>query len=400
MNVIELKKITLLVCYCISLIFFSCKGTGEQGKQEKKLLTRKGDASIEVFKAAPILFNPKEVPNGYNAPDSNGIIRLVNGRLILKKVILPQYDRNVKLTLKARLVSSGDDYDRSGSIFILNDRKKGVSPIDIAKNSTYPNMEGTLNSYKGIIALADYEPCVEALRFMTPFGVGFYSDKRTPPSHVKAWEKDVKWEADISHLYSLLEGGAYIGAWIDTWHGKGFALDLTLEAKESDQDEPRENWKVASVMNTVPYIGQNYPDVFGQLEEGISVKVNLASAKEAKLYYTTTGHGGNNGDEFHRRKNIITLSGKKIKEWVPWKASCEHVRKWNPTSGELWPGVSSSDLPRSNWCPSESVLPKIIPLQADDLSADSTFNFTVQQANKTIGNDTNFWLISAYVVYR
>ena len=402
------RKLGLVLFICSMVFALSCNG--KHGASQKTNWESKGDITLDIFTAAPILFNGAEVPNGYNEPDENGIIRLVNGRLILKRVELPAYERDVKLTLKARLVSTGDDYDRSGSIFILSDKKKGVSPIDIAKDGKYPVMEGELNKYPGIISVENYEPCVEAMRFMTPFGVGYYSDnpKLKPPSHVTAWEKDVKWETDISHLYSLLEGGAYIGVWIDTWvpggdtkrPRGGWELDLTLEAKESKENKPRTEWKVAPLMNTVSYIGQKYPDVFAQIKTGVDVTIDLSKMKEAKLYYTVTGHGGNNGDEFHKKKNIISLGKKKIKEWFPCKDSCKHVRKWNPASLTWKDGTSSSDLPRSNWCPSEMVPPEIIPLDENDLNPNSTFNFTIKNTTKSSGDNLNFWLVSAYLVYR
>ena len=404
------------------LVFsLSCKDVKGKGKDNQDEpdnseteLPKKGDATIKIFRGAPILFEPKDVPDGYHDPDENGIIRLANGRLILKKLEgLPSYERDVKLTLKARLVSTGDDFDRSGSIFILNKKKKGVSPIDVAKGENYPEMQGELNRYKGIIALDDYEPCVELMRFMTPFGVGYYSElpQLKPPAHVSAWEKDVKWQADISHLYPLLEGEAYIGVWIDTWtpaaapnqypKGGGWALDLTLKAEESNEDKARVEWKVAPLINTVPYIGQNYPDVFGYLKQGVPVKPNISRAKEAKLYYTTTGHGGyHGGDEFTKRENTIYLNKNKIKSWIPWKDNCRMVRKWNPASAVFQNGVASSDLDRSNWCPSDMVPPEVIPLDVEELDSDSIFKFIVKNANKSQNGKTDFWLVSAYVVYR
>ncbi|MGP1521428.1 MAG: PNGase F N-terminal domain-containing protein [Treponema sp.] len=377
------------------LLILSCK------KENYKVLR---DVTIDVFKDAPIVFDDTVVSNGFHTPDANGIIRLVNGRLILKKLELPKYERNVCIKLKVRLVSNGDAYDRSGSIFILNNSKKGVTPIDIAQNKKYPKMEGKLDEYHGIIKVEDYEPCVEAMRFMTPFGVGYYSqgyEKQLPlPDKIDAWEKDVKWECDISHLYSLLEDSAYLGCWIDTWVKGGFLINVTLEITESKENKPMEKYKVLSLINTCPYIGQNYPDVFAYYKDGISVKAKLEeNIKEAKLYYTTTGHGGNNGDEFHKKENVISLNGKELKRFIPWNDSCKEYRKWNPTSAVFDDGVASSDLSRSNWCPGSVVLPISIPLKELNLE-DSTFNFCVTKASRTVEDNLNFWLISSYLVYK
>ena len=378
-------------------LLFSCKGHKDQPpiKKDYKAL---GDAMVDVFKNAPVVFDTKAVPDGYHDPDANGIIRLVNGRLILKKLELPKYERNVSVKLKVRLVSNGDPYDRSGSIFILNNSKKGVSQIGVAKGGQYPVMEGELGKYPGIIRLEDYEPCVEAMRFMTPFGVGHFSNSPTPAG-IDKWEEDVKWECDITHLYSLLEGDAYLGCWIDTWVKEGFLIDVQLEITESKENKPMEKYKVLPLINTCPYIGQNYPDVFYHYKDGIKVKAKLNAKTEAKLYYIVTGHGGNNGDEFHKKENIISVNNNEIKKFTPWIESCKAYRKWNPTSGDVGGGLSSSDLNRSNWCPGSIVLPEVISLEEKNIE-NGIFSFAIQKASKSVGNNLNFWLVSSYVVYK
>ncbi|MGP1438165.1 MAG: PNGase F N-terminal domain-containing protein [Treponema sp.] len=387
------------IIFSLFLIFliFSCKN----GNGNYKVL---GDSTIEVFKNAPVLYNDKVVPNGYNEPDANGIIRLANGRVILKRVELPKYERNIDLKLKVRLVSNGEGYDISGSIFIISDSKKGVSPINVAKGESYPSMSGKLNEYPGIIRTDEYEPCVEAMSFMTPFGVGHFNDIPLPQG-IDKWEEDVKWECDISHLYSLLENGSYIGCWLDTWNKDGFLIDVKLEITESKEDKPMEKYKVLSLINTCPYLGQKYPDVFAHLKAGIGVDSNMQNQTitEAKLYYTTTGHGGQaDGDEFNKKQNIISLNDQELKKYVPWIESCEAYRKWNPNSkNNVHGGNSSSDLARSNWCPGSMVPPIIIDLDIDALKTDDgTFKFAVPKAKESIGKNYNYWLISSYIIYK
>ena len=389
-------------CLILMVLVFSCKGRIHKEDSNKENYQSFGDATLDVFKGTPILFDPSVVPNGYHEPDANGVIRLVNGRLILKRVELPKYERNVKLKLKLRLVSNGDPYDRSGSLFILSDSKKGVSPIDIAKDKQYPKMEGELEKYHGIIKLEDYEPCVEAMRFMTPFGVGHFSEgyNLPLPAGIDHWEKDVQWECDISHLYSILENGAYLGCWIDTWVKEGFLVDVKLEIIESKENKPMEKYKVLPLINTCPYIGQTYPDVFAYYKNGIKVKADIKATSEAKLYYTTTGHGGlSTGDEFNKKENVIFLNDKEIKRFTPWIESCKAYRKWNPTSGDVGGGLSSSDLARSNWCPGSIVLPEVILLEKTNVG-DNIFSFTVREASKSEQNNLNFWLVSSYIVYK
>jgi len=400
------------VVLLLFIFLFSCKNgkddVTENIKPEEEpeiVIEEKGDATITVFENSRIIFNAKKVPDGYNKPDKKGVIRLVNGRLILKQVELPKYERDVKIKLKVRLVSEGDPYDRSGSIFIIPNSKKGVNAIDIAKDAKYPQMEGELSKYPGIIRLKDYEPCVELMRFMTPFGVGFYSRQSTPP-HVDAWEEDVKWECDISHLYPLMEESFYMGVWIDTWVKQGFAIDVVLEAIESKENKKRERYNVLPLMNTCPYIGQNYPDVFHHYQEGIKVASELKDKeiKKATLYYITTGHGGygSDGDEFSKKENIISLGTKTLHKWEPWIDSCVEYRKWNPSSGVFYEGVggASSDLGRSNWCPGSKVEPLEIPLSPEDIKLDDNFSFTIKNANQSKDGKIDFWLVSSYIVWK
>ena len=71
----------------------------------------------------------------------------------------------------------------------------------------------------------NFTPVVELLRFMTPFGVGFYSEDREDdhrkPVYVPQWEKEVVWETNISDFYAMLKEETYVGIWIDSWTKEG-----------------------------------------------------------------------------------------------------------------------------------------------------------------------------------
>ena len=74
---------------------------------------------------------------------------------------------------------------------------------------------------------------------MTPFGVGHFSapdDSLThnrKPVYIDHWEDSVSWEQDITDLYPLLEGGAYVGIFIDTWTTEGYIASMTVDVDES-----------------------------------------------------------------------------------------------------------------------------------------------------------------------
>ncbi|TEW70305.1 N-glycanase, partial [Gramella jeungdoensis] len=86
----------------------------------------------------------------------------------------------------------------------------------------------------------------------------------------------------------------------------------------------------------IPYVnGQGIPDFFARtpLEQTFVLPKN---AKNDKLYYTTTGHGGHSGgDEFIKIKNSVYVNNKLVLDTIPWRDDCASFRRFNPTSG-VW----------------------------------------------------------------
>ena len=174
-----------------------------------------------------------------------------------------------------------------------------------------------------------------------------------------------------------------------------------------------------SLVNTIPYVGgQKIPDNFAHkdLEQTITLK---KGAKNAKLYYTTTGHGGHSdGDEFIKIKNSIYFNDKLILDTIPWRDDCASFRRFNPTSGvwikkdsasyidyktrkyqvkEIEERIASSDLSRSNWCPGSFVAP--MELSLGDLKAgEHTLKIKIP-ATPVDGDKLNHWLVSVYLSY-
>ena len=64
----------------------------------------------------------------------------------------------------------------------------------------------------GIIPGKNYLPTIELMRFMTPFGVGHYSENddslssKRRPVYIPKWEKCVQWEEVFTDLYAALKG--------------------------------------------------------------------------------------------------------------------------------------------------------------------------------------------------
>lgn len=393
-------------------------------KSNHKEFAAKGNTTIKVFDKTNVHYDPAKL-GGFNAADADGIIRLVNGRIILKKIQVPHYERNVKVYIKTTIASNGDRWDKTGSCFVLP-RKSAINLMTIAEGKNkFPAVDSLkLEKLVGVVAGKDYLPTVELMRFMTPFGVGFYSSNndtltsKRRPVYIPKWEKCVQWQQDITDLYPLLEDEAYVGVFIDTWTEQGYLASMELQFKESTISCDRmQRRQVMPLLNTVYYIGQEYPDIFAR--KPITTDFVLPKrARNVRLKYIVTGHGGHDGgDEFVQKENILSVDGKEVKRFIPWRDDCASFRRFNPATGvwlekrvasyigengytekEVEEPVASSDFSRSNWCPGTDVVPEEVEL-GDLKAGHHTFTVDIPKAQPINGNEMNHWLVSAYLVW-
>ncbi|MGC1633178.1 MAG: PNGase F N-terminal domain-containing protein [Gelidibacter sp.] len=364
------------------------------------------------------VFNKQPINFGGEKGTDLEAVRLMDGRLVYKKVTVPTFAQGTDVSIKLTVRSNGDRWDKSGSCFVVSDPEK-LSILSIAeKDGKFPKDSYIDDKYSGLIAGKNYEPVVELMRFMTPFGVGHYSDNKVKyrrPVYIPSWEKQVVWETDITDLESLVTGTFYVGVWIDSWTTEGYDFDLELNYSNRKQQKV----KVLPLVNTIPYVGgQQIPDNFAHndLVETIQLKKD---AKNVKLHYITTGHGGHSGgDEFIKLKNSVYFDNKLVLDTIPWRDDCASFRRFNPTSGvwirkdsasyispltnkyeikEIEERIASSDLSRSNWCPGSFVEPMVVDL--GNLKAGSHAIRIKIPATPVDGDKLNHWLVSAYLTY-
>lgn len=388
----------------IVLLFASCK------VQQTNI----GDKDIVIFDNQVVQFIAKASEK--NDDDTK---YLADGRLVLKKLHLPIYKKDTKVRLNVTLESNGDRWDKSASLFVIPKDSK-INFRNISNDIKLPKEEGF--DYAGVLVGKDYKPVVELMRFMTPFGVGFYSKtSKRKPVYIPKYEKNVKWEQDVSDRSSMLEGEVWIGIWIDTWTKEGYKISASLHFEESlANDFPKIRSHIQPLANTVAYIGgQKLPDFFSK--QSLNTKFSIPKgAKNIQLKYITTGHGGHSGgDEFTKKRNEISIDGKKVLSFIPWRDDCASFRRFNPTSG-VWlikdtasffseelgkytekfieERLASSDLSRSNWCPGTDVPP--ITIYLNDIKAgEHELSIKVIDAQAATGNKLNHWLISAYLYW-
>ena len=376
-----------------------------------KELPALGDTQIQIFDKTNICFRPDSFAN-YTPASADGVIRLVNGRIILKKISLPDYKRNVRVKLRLTLASNGDRWDKSGSCFALP-KESFVNLMSIAQGkAAFPPVDSLkYENMIGIVPGKDYVPTLELMRFMTPFGVGFYSKKdneigaKRKPVYISEWAENVVWEQDITDLYPALEKEAYIGIFIDTWTAEGYVVGLDIEVKESKIScDALPKRHVQPLINTVYYIGQTYPDIFARKDVAMDFELPR-HAKNVRLKYIVTGHGGHSGgDEFVKKRNIVSVDGENVLDFIPWRDDCASFRRFNPGTGvwlikrlssyigengyeekEIEEPLGSSDLSRSNWCPGSDVVPEEVML--GDLKAGKhTFKISIPEAQEVDGD--------------
>lgn len=409
-----LRRISLAAF--LLLVFMVC---------EEPVFAAKVDTAfvIKPFVEAPVCFNPNSYPD--KVWTGEGVIRLDNGRVLLKKITVPKFKRNVAVRVKVRLTSNGDRWDKSGSLFVIP-ASSAINMIEVAAgNAKYPAVDSTkLEKLVGVVPGKNYSPTVELMRFMTPFGVGYYSNDsitnaKRKPVYIDEFAPFVEWEQDITDRYSLLTGEVYVGAFIDSWTKEGYKISVELSFKESPlKCDKLPNRKVLPLVNTVYYTGQAIPDLFAR--KSLEVPFTLPKkAKNVMINYIVTGHGGHSGgDEFVKRENIVSIDGREVIRFTPWRTDCASFRRFNPSSGvwlqkriaayiseeggraekEIEEPIASSDLSRSNWCPGSVVAPFTAYLENIE-AGEHTLKIAIPAAQPAVGDKLNHWLISAYIVW-
>lgn len=193
---------------------------------------------------------------------------------------------------------------------------------------------------------------------------------------------------------------------------------MTVDVDESGLAyDPLTRRHVEPLMNTVYYEGQTYPDIFARRDVSTDFEIP-AGVRNVRLKYIVTGHGGHSGgDEFVEKRNIVSIDGKEVLNFIPGVSDCASFRRFNPATG-VWlkerlasyiakdgysekkveEPLGSSDLSRSNWCPGSDVMPEEI-LLTDIAPGKHTFTVSIPEAAEIDGNKLNHWLVSAYLVW-
>ncbi|BDD00492.1 PNGase F N-terminal domain-containing protein [Persicobacter psychrovividus] len=383
-----------------------------------------GNTELQLFDRQIVQFDP-EIGD---IQETGHQIELDNGRIVLTKVQIPLYERRVSANLHLTLQSNGDRWDKSGSVFMFP-ADQDINLIEIKKGlRKFPASAAIKEDFVGVLPAKGYTPAQELMRFMTPFGVGYYSQdtvqatKNRKPAYIAKWEDQVDWDQDITdRLPAVMGKEVYIGIWIDTWTKQGYKVSADISIKEAHlANDVRPQTVAIPLLNTIAYTGpQQAFDYLSRqpLTFDFEVPANL---QDAQIKYLITGHGGHSGgDEFVKNPNQIFVDGQLMLDFTPWRDDCASFRRFNPGSGvwmeavdsaqwldwkkmeyvngDIQERVASSDFSRSNWCPGSVVDPVEIKL-GDLAQGKHQLKIALPNSQPTTEQEHNHWLISAYLV--
>jgi hypothetical protein len=328
----------------------------------------------------------------------NHTYRYAKGNVILKKIKLPENNEKGLFFVQLSDWSNGDAYDRVGSVFtfsvnnektILNALRNGIDKLPV-----FSDKSG--NMYQGITATNNFSPAIELMRFFTPFGVGYFNNKRIISGY--QWSDSAVFKQEVTSLIPGDEKEIWIGVYIGNYDKGGHKVSLDLNFYPDKELTSTNKWiqPLFSTVNIMEAAGQNYGKIFQ--DDSLKMEFNIPdSLQNLKLLFTTTGHGGwENGDEFVPKLNQVFIDGVAVFQHTPWRTDCGTYRLLNPASGNFPDGLSSSDLSRSNWCPGSLTPPFIIPLIY--LSKGKHTLKVVIDQGKPEGGSFSHWCVSGVLV--
>lgn len=323
--------------------------------------------TVDVFTNEQICFGWKQ-PNPTDENALEQTFHYAGGTLILKKVKLPKVAPSATVYVELTQHSNGDAYDRTGSVFIvptdgstsfLEGIRHGADVLP-----TYTDKQG--KKYPGVVTTNGYTPILELMRFYTSFGVGHFNSYRAVEG--LTWKDSSFFKQEITELLPQLQGEVWVGAFIGNYDAGGHKVSLKLKYYLNEKEESKapqtKYWikPIFATINVLEMAGQPYGTMFKN--DSLRVQVDVPKGvKNVTLRYLSTGHGGwGNGDEYLQKRNEIFLDGKSLYSYTPWRTDCGTYREYNPSSGNFWNGISSSDGSRSGWCPGTTTNPLYIPI--------------------------------------
>jgi len=231
---------------------------------------------------------------------------------------------------------------------------------------------------------------VEIVKFITAYG-GF-----------------TEHEEDVTHLAPLLRGERTFHAWIDTWVSPAWLVDFELTFRPAEADSVPE-W-MAPWLDEAPRrapdwaTGVLYAEQVTRedLDAGDLVRelVVPEGTRRTELRVLSSGHctDGSGADEFVSKDHVITVDGKEVHRYRPWRTDCRAFRDRNPYCRRWFDGSWSADYDRSGWCPGDRVEPLVLDLTEHLPPGRHELGFRVVDIRPRRGDHYGYWRLSAHAV--
>lgn len=362
------------------------------------LLTYKDIIWKSKFVDLPLL-SDQQINFSNNFLSNDSIYRFANGTIVVRKIKVPQIKEGSQVFLNVKQQSNGDAYDRTGSVFLIpRDSKitfmdalqKGINQLPIFTGSNG-------KKYQGYFLTENYTPTIELMRFFTPFGINKFNHIQLKN---QTWQTEANYRQEITEFQHLLSNQeVLVGFFIGNYDQGGHIIsaNISVHPSSSTTIPSKKIQPIFNTTNVMEMAGQEYPSLFDN-PNGFTVEFTLKEDyNNAKLRFTTTGHGGwENGDEFVPKENSIFLDGQKMFNIVPWRQDCGSYRTYNPASGNFDNGLSSSDYSRSNWCPGTITNPYFIDL-GDLKVGKHSIQVKIPQGRPE-GNSFSYWNVSGVLL--
>ena len=375
-------------------------------KREKMVITTRVFDSVQLCWG---MENSHVDGDMYDMP-YDSVLHFAGGTLALKRIKLPRLPQHYQTFVELHQVSNGDAYDRTGSLFILPQQEfRNITSFFDGINhhpDSLPIFVGRDGErYQGIMPVKGhglYRPPIELMRFFTSFGIGHFNDRVQLDG--LEWKDENYYKQEITELAAHLHDDVWIGVWIGNYDRGGHRVTVDIKSYPGERENPADsriarNYAIPlfNTCNVLEMAGQNYGKLFGT--DSLTVTFVIANhAKNARLRYIATGHGGwDGGDEFNPKTHTILIDGKPAFTYTPWRSDCGRYREWNPVSGNFWNGMSSSDFSRSGWCPGTATQPVYFDLSHLSTGL-HTMTIAIPQGEPQAGSFSH-WCVSGVLLY-
>lgn len=298
--------------------------------------------TVPLFEDVTLHFTPADSAR-YDSPFASA---RDGGRVMTtyRELVPPRGPARVTLTLALRPIrqdirSVVDRWDRAGSVRLL---KPGMAPVELC-------------------------------RFMTAYGGA--------TAH----------EVDVTRVAPLLQGHCVFEIFIDTWVSPAWEVDASLVfAVADDGSVARPAWAHGALLPP-----GNLTAAAPVAETTVTVPAGL---RRVELAAISTGHctDGRDADEFITKDNVITVDGREVLRWRPWRDDCGQLRAINPYCARWSDGSWSSDYARSGWCPGDVALPQVIDLTPWLTPGEHTISWRVEDIRPADAEGNHgYWRVSA-----